>query len=244
MDESQLEAELIKLFNIICQSPAESRERTKAFNRFLILCQQSLKLIKSNHPDYPEALNKTWDWLGKNIQNFKPTSSLWIESLQRWINGYLYWRIKDLYPKTTDPVFVSLDQKIGDVQESLTYKDLLIDEKQGFCLLNNLIKEDEGKEIKNVVEKIRIYVEEDPDNILKNFYPKGYSQCNCQLLIKRLLFKEPPATLADIAREFDIKYQSLNTCWQHTQRQNCRKLLKEIVYKIYQDNCYQPEEKI
>ncbi|MBR8835252.1 MAG: hypothetical protein DSM106950_14800 [Stigonema ocellatum SAG 48.90 = DSM 106950] len=242
MDDIQLEVELIRLFNIVCQSAADSRERTKAVNRFLILCQQSLKLIKSNHPDYPHALNQTWDWLGTNIQNFKPTSSSWIESLQRWINGYLYWRIKDLIPTTPPPL--SLEQPIGNDKVNLTYKDLLRDEKHEFSLLDNLIKEEEAEYLKNVIEKISLYVEKDPDNILRNFYPKGYPKCNCQLLIKRLIFKKPPATLADIAREFDIKYQSLNTCWQHTQRQNCRKLLKEIAHKICQDNCYQLGEKL
>jgi hypothetical protein len=236
MDESQLEAELIRLVNIIRQSPAESRERTKAFNQFLIICQNSLKLIKSNHPDYPEALNKTWDWLGKNIQNFQPTSSSCKESLQRWINGYLYWRIKDL-PTITDPAVLPLDQTIGDENGS-TFLDIIVDETQGISLLDKLIAAEERQEIQNIVEKIRIYVEKDPDNILKNFYPKGYSQCNCQLLIKRLIFTEPPDTIADIAREFDIKYQTLNTCWQHTKRPNCRKILKEIAYKICKYNYY------
>ncbi|MDB9316618.1 hypothetical protein [Nodularia spumigena] len=246
MDENQLEAELMRLFNIIRPSQVLNRERTKALNHFLILCQQSLKLIKDKHPDYSEALNKTWVWLGKNIQDFQPSSSSLRESLERWINGYLYWRIKDLYIPNDDkkiPTF-SIDQPIGEKRYSLTYKDLLIDNNQESSLLDKLIIDEEAEHIKNVIEKIRLYVEQDPDSIFRNLHPKKYPKCNCQLLITRLIFKEPPNSLADIAREYDIKYQNLNTCWQHTQRPNCRKLLKEIAYKIYKDNYYQSEVKL
>jgi hypothetical protein len=45
--------------------------------------------------------------------------------------------------------------------------------------------------------------------------------------------------LANIAKEFAINYQNVNTRWQHTKRQNCRQMLKEIAYKIAKRHGYQ-----
>jgi hypothetical protein len=48
-------------------------------------------------PDYLlDALNQTWEWLSRNIRNFKPRTSEIRDDLVKWINGYLYWQIRDL----------------------------------------------------------------------------------------------------------------------------------------------------
>ncbi|HAG84032.1 MAG TPA: hypothetical protein DCL61_23485, partial [Cyanobacteria bacterium UBA12227] len=54
-------------------------------------------LARSSHPDYLHALNRTYQWISQNIQNFQPRPPSVQESLVTWINGYLYWRIRDLY---------------------------------------------------------------------------------------------------------------------------------------------------
>jgi hypothetical protein len=223
MDENQLDTELIRLFETICQSPVNSPEKVKALNRFIILCQKSLSLIKDKHPDYPEALNKTWKWVSENLNKFQPSSPSFSHSLQRWINGYLYWRIKDLYTSVSD-------------WEEFSERDFVAPTLIG---LDALEKSEEEKQLNLVLEEIRRYVESDPDCILRNFHPRGHPECNCQLLIKRLLLQNPPDTLADIAKEFDINYQNVNTRWQHTKRQNCRQMLKEIAHKIAKKHGYQ-----
>jgi hypothetical protein len=223
MDENQLDTELIRLFEIICQSPANSPEKAKALNRFIILCQKNLSLIKDKHLDYPEALNKTWKWVSENLNKFQSSSPSFSHSLQRWINGYLYWRIKDLYTSVSD-------------WEEFSERDFVAPTLIG---LDALEKSEEEKQLNLVLEEIRRYVESDPDCILRNFHPRGHPECNCQLLIKRLLLQNPPDTLADIAKEFDINYQNVNTRWQHTKRQNCRQMLKEIAHKIAKKHGYQ-----
>ena len=223
MDENQLDTELIRLFETICQSPVNSPERAKALNRFIILCQKNLSLIKDKHPDYPEALNKTWKWVSENSNKFQPSSPSFSHSLQRWINGYLYWRIKDLYTSVSD-------------WEEFSETDFVAPTLSG---LNALEKSEEEKQLNLVLEEIRRYVESDPDCILRKFHPRGHPECNCQLLIKRLLLQNPPDTLANIAKEFGINYQNVNTRWQHTKRQNCRQMLKEIAHKIAKRHGYQ-----
>jgi hypothetical protein len=223
MDENQLDTELIRLFETICQSPVNSPEKVKALNRFIILCQKSLSLIKDKHPDYPEALNKTWKWVSENLNKFQPSSPSFSHSLQRWINGYLYWRIKDLYTSVSD-------------WEEFSERDFVAPTLIG---LDALEKSEEEKQLNLVLEEIRRHVEADPDCILRNFHPRGHPECNCQLLIKRLIFQNPPDTLANIAKEFDINYQNVNTRWQHTKRQNCRQMLKEIAHKIAKRHGYQ-----
>jgi hypothetical protein len=234
MDENQLDTELIRLFEIICQSPANSPEKAKALNRFIILCQKNLSLTKDKHPDYPEALNKTWKWVSENLNNFQLNSSLFTHSLQRWINGYLYWRIKDLYIVNSPPS-VSIEQLVSYGEEF---------SETGFVApplseLDALEKSEEEKQLNLVLEEIRRHVEADPDCILRNFHPRGHPECNCQLLIKRLIFQNPPDTLANIAKELGINYQNVNTRWQHTKRQNCRQMLKEIAHKIAKRHGFQ-----
>lgn len=230
MDENQLDTELIRLFQTICQSSANSPEKAKALNRFIILCQKNLSLIKDKHLDYPEALNKTWKWVSENLNKFQLSSPSFSHSLQTWINGYLYWRIKDLYIINTPPS-VSIDY--GD---EFSETGFVAPPLSG---LDALEKSEEEKQLNLVLEEIRRYVEADPDCILKNFHPRGHPECNCQLLIKRLIFQNPPDTLANIAREFYINYQNVNTYWQHTKRQNCRQMLKEIAHKIAKKHGYQ-----
>jgi len=234
MDENQLDTELIRLFETICQFPANSPEKVKALNRFIILCQKNLSLIKDKHLDYPEALNKTWKWVSENLNKFQSSSPSFSHSLQRWINGYLYWRIKDLYITNTAPNV--------SIKPLVTYGEEF--SETGFVTptlsgLDAFEKSEEEKQLNLVIEEIRRYVEADPDCILRKFHPRGHPECNCQLLIKRLIFQNPPDTLANLAKEFGINYQNVNTRWQHTKRQNCRQMLKEIAHKIAKKHGYQ-----
>jgi hypothetical protein len=204
---------------ISSQQPRESKSSQSVYHPL----PKNLSLIKDKHPDYPEALNKTWKWVSENLNKFQPSSPSFSHSLQRWINGYLYWRIKDLYTSVSD-------------WEEFSERDFVAPTLIG---LDALEKSEEEKQLNLVLEEIRRYVESDPDCILRNFHPRGHPECNCQLLIKRLIFQNPPDTLANIAKEFAINYQNVNTRWQHTKRQNCRQMLKEIAHKIAKRHGYQ-----
>lgn len=66
--------ELQRLIDQVCSYPDRSKERQKALNKLLIVIQQLRGIYKSSHPDYPEALNRTWEWLCREIGKFKVRS--------------------------------------------------------------------------------------------------------------------------------------------------------------------------
>lgn len=124
--------ELRKLIDQVCSYPDRSKERQKALNKLLILIQQLPGIRKSCHPDYPEALNRTWEWLCRDIGKFDELRSDKVDlqqSLVAWINGYLKWRIQDLY--TPDSNFtISLDKPIANNEGGETkLLDILPDPK-------------------------------------------------------------------------------------------------------------------
>ncbi|NET71699.1 MAG: hypothetical protein F6K62_12410, partial [Sphaerospermopsis sp. SIO1G2] len=91
--------QLQQLIESICGTlDPKSAEYRKAINRLLIECQNLPGLLKYSHHLYLEALDKTWEWVIKNICKFQPKPHIPVsKSLVIWINGYLRWRIKDLY---------------------------------------------------------------------------------------------------------------------------------------------------
>ncbi|MEM9925545.1 MAG: hypothetical protein AAF915_17635, partial [Cyanobacteria bacterium P01_D01_bin.50] len=93
-----MDEQLQKLIEEVCLYEEGTPERQKALNKLLMIVQQLPGIKKDRHPDYLEALNKTWEWVCRSIEKFKvnPGDSLQ-NSLVKWINGYLKWRIKDLY---------------------------------------------------------------------------------------------------------------------------------------------------
>lgn len=99
--------------------------------------------------------------------------------------------------------------------------------------IEQLIGEEQAKNQQRIGRQIWQYIEEDPDGKLRNSYPSDKPDANSQLLARRLL-KDPPDKLSVIARELNIKYQTLNSHWKRASLP----LLKEIVLEFG----YQPEE--
>ena len=67
-----------------------------SLNRLLIAIAQLPGIYRSSHQDYPEAFNRTLEWVSKNIDRFERRSPDVQRSFVTWINGYLKWRIRDL----------------------------------------------------------------------------------------------------------------------------------------------------
>lgn len=232
------------------QYPESSLPYKKALNRLLLYCQRLPKLLKDPHPDYPLAKNKTWQWLIKNIKDFDcppppdglgltclPEEALeafleqFIHKLTVWINGYLRYRIKDLYCSPSSPAPISLDR---------------VEQKTGTPLVNSFPSPTpsgfevlERSERQEQVVEMLIYCLTDPQQELKSIHPQDYPQVNCWILSQRLVFKEilaqlplefqeqiaphfalelllnlPEATYTTLAKEFNIPYQCLNSHWK------------------------------
>lgn len=221
----------------ICNNPnLTSSDRLQSINRLLFELQELPGLLKSSHPYYLEALDRTWEWVIQNICKFQQRPHLSLqESLVKWINGYLSWRIKDLYRQNRD--VLSLDVFINESSENPSTLLEQISET-GFdppklsgldAYLENLRK----KEIEKIWQKLERYIEEDPDQILSKLHPRKFPDCNCQVLSQKLLLQEPPERLAQIHREFQnlgvsIPDKTLRSHWKN----KCQPCLQTILESL------------
>lgn len=225
------EKQLQELIARICDNPDfQSAKRRRDVNRLLVELQQLPGLRKSSHPLYLEALDLTWEWVSRNICAFEPKPHLPIqESLVRWINSYLYWRIKDLSIKEASQHSreFSLDVCINEGSENpLTLLEQLSDtgfETPTLSGIDGYIEKLKNQKIQETLAKLERSVEEDPEQIFQNCHPRQHPNCNCQFLCQRLLFKNPPEKLAHISKELGINYHALISHW----KRKCLPLLQQ-----------------
>lgn len=216
-----MDEQLQDLIEQISRFETGSPQGQKALNRLLILIQQLPGLYRSSHPDYPEAFNRTLEWVSQNLKSFVKRSPSVEKSLVIWINGYLRWRVRDLY--ASDRLYESLDRPLsndkGDsttLAEQLTTTTLSLVELK-IAALQEGKRQSQGR----AIEK---YIREDPKEQLANSHPKKYPQCNCQLLAIELLLEEPPNKISNISRELNISNQTLYSHW----KKKCLPILQEI----------------
>jgi hypothetical protein len=190
--------------------------------------QQLPGLKKSVHQDYPEALNRTFQWVSREIANFEPRQSSVSKSLVNWINGYLGWRIKDLYSPDKDAP-ISLDAPIAVDAGETTRLELLPD----FTLsgLDGMIESVQKETTLRIAIQLELYIEQDPEGKLKNSYPRSYPECNCQFLSKRRVLKDPPDKFKDLAEELNVKYTTLNSHWDRKCEPSLQEIARTLGYK-------------
>ena len=229
-----MEQQLQKLIEEVCRYEEGTPQRQKALNSLLVIVQQFPGIKKDGHQDYLEALNKTWEWFCRSIHKFDNSKVDSSESLQitltRWINGYLKWRIKDLYASDSHYT-ISLDQPISNDEGSkVTRLDILSDSQGGSISLDLLdikIAEIQKRDRKTWGERITEFIQQDAGNDLKRRCIRNNAECNCQLLSQRLLLAKPSHKIADIARELNVSNQTIYSHW----KKKCLPLLKEIGMK-------------
>ncbi len=222
---------LRELLEAVRQNPTESKQWRIAMHRLLLELQQLPGLLKSSHPDYLQALNQTWEKISRDIgREFEPRSESLEKSLVNWINGYLYWRIKDLYSsKASTPL--SLDAPIKKDEEQTTLIELLADTGLKTPELDGLdlyIEQLQQQTIQRLGGRMKDYIEQDPQNKLKNCCPRAYPNCHCQLLSQRRYLKEPPDTFENIAQELYLPLRQLTNHWYG----RCKPLLQEIAKSL------------
>ncbi len=219
-----MEDQLRDLITQICQSQNPSPERQKALNRLLILIQQLPGLYRSSHQNYPEAFNRTLEWASKNIQNFSPSSS-WEKSFVIWINGYLKWRVRDLYIADNKYENESIDKPINDDEgQSTTLGEKL--PANTLSLLEIKIAELQQAKRQRQGLAVQEYIKKDPEEKLKKSHPRKHPECNCHVLAIRLLLEEQK--ISNISREVNISNQTLYSHWNR----RCIPLLQEISKKF------------
>lgn len=102
-----------------------------------------------------------------------------------------------------------------------------------FDFTENPIKQAEKAETMAIGRKVKLYIVEDPERKLRNCYPSGYPQSNCQELAKRRLLNEPPDKWKEIVRALEVPFGTVTAHW----KRKCSPLLQEVVKNLG----YQPE---
>ena len=224
-----MDKKLEQLIEAACQYPTGSPEWRKAMHRLLIEIQRLPGIKKTSHPDYLEALNQTWLWVSRNIcKEFVPRGAL-KPSLVNWINGYLYWRIKDLHSSEANTV--SLDAPIGNAQgaaslvEQMSVTNLTHPSLDG---LDGYIERLQSQRIHWITLDLEAYIEQDPHKKLRSCYPRTCPQCHCQLLSQRRYLQNPPNTFSDLAQNLNMPLIKLTNHWYG----RCKPLLQEIALDL------------
>ena len=217
---------------ILCYN-GNNLQRQKALNRLLIIIQKLPGIYRSSHQDYPEAFNRTLEWASKNIYRFEPKTASVQQSLVIWINGYLKWRIRDLYTadKSYDPLRVYPSSREDEQKTDLI--ENIRDPQVSLSLLDTYIARRQAEKQARLGKAIANYIKEDEEKNLTNTHPRKHPQCNCQCLAIRLLLQQPPQKVSEIARELKVNNQTLYSHW----KQKCLPLLREIGTKITTNHC-------
>ena len=223
--EQQLERELEQAI-AECHQDDRVKRRT-SLNHLLILIQQLPGIYRVTHQDYPEAYNRTLMWVCKNIDRFEATTESVEKSLVIWINGYLKWRIRDLYiaDNSYDPQRVYPDANLDLIAN-------IPDPQVSLSLLDTQIARMQAEKSANIGKAIANYIEQDLGKNLTNTFIRKHPECNCHCLALRLLLQQPPQKISQIAREFEVNNQTLYSHW----KQKCLPILQSISQSISHDN--------
>jgi hypothetical protein len=222
-----VEEQIKEAIALIRNCDSQSLQRQKSLNRLLMLIQQLPEIYRSSHQDYPEAYNRTLEWVCKNIDRFEPKNESIQKSFVIWINGYLKWRIRDLY--ISDNSYDRQRVYFGKNEESeVDLIENVADPRISLSLLDTQIAEIQADQQTRLGIAIADYLKQDANKNLTNTYLRKHPQCNCQCLAVRLLLQEPPAKISEIARELKVNNQTLYSHW----KQKCLPLLQEIGEKL------------
>ncbi len=223
-----MDERLQALIDQVCRQPEGSRERRKAMHRFLIEVQHLPGLLKSNHPDYLQALNQTWEWITRSLcSHFESRSPSLQDSLMKWINGYLYWRIKDLYiPESNKSL--SLDVAINDTSSLLQQLSDTGLQSPTLDGLEQYIEQLQQQETEFLSKALKQYVQHDPEHRLRSCYPRHCAACHCQFLCQRRYLQEPPATFEELAQTLNLKLTQVTNHWYG----RCKPLLQSIAQEL------------
>ncbi|NEP10772.1 MAG: hypothetical protein F6K14_11260 [Symploca sp. SIO2C1] len=228
--------QLRQLIDRICGNlDLNSSDRRLAVNLLLIKLQRLPGLLTNSHPYYLEALDKTWEWVSKSICNFKQRPHLSLqESLVKWINSYLYWRIRDLSLRQNcqDSEVKSLDspsdpsgENTSTLLEQVWETNLVPPKVTG---LDAYLEANRRRRIQEIFEKFEDYVAQDPEGILRNCHPRNCPQCHCQLLCQKLLFQAPRAKISQLGRDLGVNHQTIRYHWPT----KCLPLLQGILESL------------
>lgn len=236
---------------------ADVPEKSPALERLLALIPHLPGIRKDPNSEYLEALNKTLIEVKRKLDKFPSQFRLNINTASaievrqcfvRWVNQFLKYDILDLYRSQKSSI-LSLDVSKAEEGEG-TWLDNLANE--GFDVpkidgLESWIADQQKQKTQRKGLILELYIEHDPQGILRGSYPTNNHQCNCQRLTQRFFLSNPGGEVTvkegnrrntnlkaekkekwrAFATEQRVNYQTLKSHWK-----KCRWLLKKILEHI------------
>lgn len=177
-----LNQQLQQLVAEACLYPAKSLLRRQKLNELVRVVMKSGKLWKENTPYYNDALQQTWLYFCRNLEQYNPASC----SVITWLNNCLKWRLQDLR---------SLEVK----QQARTVSSPMLETEEKTNSIENLPA---SPNIPLILEETYRWVKTDPDGELCSTHVRDRPEVTCQILILRRLPPETP--WKTIALEFNL----------------------------------------
>lgn len=188
--------QLDKLVAQIRRHPNGSLKRQRLLNRLIYQMQQSGKIWQSGDllPQYYEdALQKTWLWFCKNINNYDASQA----NVLTWFNAHLKFRLLDIRQEIAK-------EKKTRITKS---KD---EESNSIDPIDNLPAPDK---VPPILEETLEWIETEGSE-LRRLHVRSFPHINCQVLLKHKL---PPdaKTWRELAENFAKRESTLNHFYNH-----------------------------
>ena len=230
--------ELKSLVENFCSQERNTRQSKIANHKLLQAIQSLPQLRRSYQPgansfsmDFEEILNETLLEVTERIcEEFNPHEIDYTRSLGNWINYKLrlYYKLKDKLREASRHKNLSLDRYI-DGEENFTFLDLLDDYEDDKTLntIDGMIEQAQQQRRHRLGKEVEQYLQDDPDNRLKECWSDKHHQCQCHLLVQKRWFTVPPETWKAIAAELNVPIGTITPHWT-----KCKRLFAEIAQEL------------
>ncbi len=181
-NEDNLYQHLQQLVAEACSYPPRSMQRRQKLNEIVRMVTNYGKLWHEDTPYYHDALQQTWLYFCRNLEEYNPAQG----SIITWINNHLKWRLQDYRQDQQQ-------EKDRTVFSHSPQAENRIDP------IDNLPA---SPEIPPILAETYEWVNTDPERELARIHVQGYPNMTCQVLILRRLPPETPWKA--IAQEFGV----------------------------------------
>ena len=162
--------------------PAKSLMRRRKLNELVRVVMKSGKLWKENTPYYKDALQQTWLYFCRNLDQHDLTKC----SVITWLNNCLKWRLQDFHSSQVQHQARTVPASILGTDETT----------------NSIENLPASPDIPPIIEETYQWVQTDPDGELRSTHVRDRPDVNCQIIILRRL--PPETSWKAIALEFNL----------------------------------------
>lgn len=206
--------ELEQLIQKAIQQDTNSKAYKQLFTNIMSLMQQSGRILKYypcvDVDCYHNALLQTWEWLRKNLHNYKPE----IANVYTWFNNKLEYKIRD--------------EKTKKMNREQQIKPPFRHPKTGEWInpIDSIKDKNNQSEISERIDKFL----EDNRQKLRTIHPRNCPEGNCHYLLEQRIFFETPWNV--LAEKLNSNAKTLNTHYQKKCLPYFRRWLEEQGYEF------------